>query len=117
MEEILQQILACGLVVVWLGVAFALNDRLRARWVEYMRRFPPVEGVRPDTFISGNPFGPVARAISRMARGPQDDPDLERLRRARRRSSRQLALWIFGFPLLALGVVALLILSGWVHPQ
>jgi hypothetical protein len=116
-DETLQQVFAYTPVLVYMAGGITLFVRGHAKQVDYLRRFPPAEGVRLDTFKSGNPFGAVNRAIIQVSREPQEDPDLERLRQAMRRSSRQFALWLFGFPPLTLGVVMLLILAGWVHPH
>jgi hypothetical protein len=102
-DEALQQILAYGCVVVYIVGAIIFLARARMKHVDYLRQFPPVEGIRLDTFTGGNPFGPVARAISEVLRESQ--PDLA------------LATWIFGFPVLAISVAALLILVGLVHPH
>ena len=105
---VVQQVLFVAFQAVWAGGAFALMGRLLKQHFDDVRRFPPVNGVRLETFTGGNPFGLVAREIRRLGREPQDDPELELLRRALRRTSHHLRLWIFGFPLLTLGVAALL---------
>ncbi|HEV8191281.1 MAG TPA: hypothetical protein VGP82_07325, partial [Ktedonobacterales bacterium] len=97
---VFQQVLFFAFLAVWLGGGFALMGRLVEQHADYVRRFPPVNGVRLETFTGGNPFGLVAREIRRLGREPQDDPELELLRCALRRTSHHLALWIVGFPLL-----------------
>ena len=117
MNEALQRVLAYGCVVVYIVGAIILLARARMKQVDYLRQFPPVEGVRLDTFTGGNPFGPVARAISEVSREPQPDLELERQRLVVRWAFGALATWIFGFPVLAISVAALLILVGLVHPH
>jgi hypothetical protein len=116
-DEALQQILAYGCVVVYIVGAIIFLARARMKHVDYLRQFPPVEGIRLDTFTGGNPFGPVARAISEVLRESQPDLELERQRLAVRWAFGALATWIFGFPVLAISVAALLILVGLVHPH
>ncbi len=64
----------------------------------------------------GNPPGTLRRIYAAM-RQHQDDPELERLRREIWRRYSYVALWIFGYPLLTNGVVALLVVAGLVHPH
>jgi hypothetical protein len=49
-------------------------------------------------------------------REPQADAEVEQLRREIWRRYRQFQLWVFGFPALCIGVVALLIETGLVRP-
>lgn len=115
MDEALQDFIAYGLVFVWIGVDLFLLIRSRLKQIEYLRRFPPVDGVWLDTFTSGNPFGRVAQAIRQVSREPQVDPELEQLRLKMVRRGRLLPLWLFGFPVIVVGVTALLIVAGVVH--
>ena len=62
-------------------------------------------------FFGGNPFGAEARAIYRAGRNRQPDPDLERMRREMGRTYRHFLYWVFGFPAMTIGVVALLMLT------
>lgn len=85
--------------------------------IEYLRRFPPVDGVWLDTFTGGNPFGRVAQAIRQVFREPQVGLELEQLRQESLRRGRLIPLWIFGFPVVTVGVIALLTVIGIVHPH
>ena len=53
--------------------------------------------------------GPEAQAIADAAWTRQDDPELERLRREVWRKNRHIVYWVFGFPVLAIGVGALVL--------
>ena len=109
----LQRVFPFAFPTLWLGGMFALFFRFRRTQREYLRRFPPVEGVPLDMYWGGGPRS-VTREIFRVMRQRQDDPELERLRREVWRSYRTVALWGFGFPLICFGVITLLILTG--HP-
>lgn len=110
-----QNIVSFMLMAIWFIGMFVLYLRLRAKQVAYLKRFPPVEGVPLYMAASGNPFGAVARTIWRVMLNRQPDLDLERLRREIWRRFRYMVLWIFGFPLLAIGTAALLILTGMIN--
>jgi hypothetical protein len=84
--------------------------RARASQVAYLKRFPLVNGVPLEMSLAGNPGGAQAQAISRVSRTRQDDPELERLRQAMARRYRQFLYWTFGFPVLATGVPALVLI-------
>jgi hypothetical protein len=114
MYALLRQIFPLVFFILWIGVGIILFFRARAKQVAYLKRFPPVEGVPLYMVGGGNPFGAQARAIWRAMRR-QPDPELERLRREVWRRFRLYPIWIFGFPLLTGGVVALLIVSGLAH--
>jgi hypothetical protein len=117
----LQRIFPLAFALAWSGGAIVLGVRLLRKQGAYLRRFPPVEGVPLDDFVVTtafrSPWGAVNRAIRRVSWQRQDDPELERLRREVGRSVLHLAVWIYGFPLLTLGVAALLIATGVVRAQ
>ena len=100
------------LAAIWAAGAVTLYFRTRAKQVAYLKRFPPVEGVPLDMAVGGNPFGAISRAIWNAMLNSQTDPELEQLRREIWRRFLNLALWIFGFPLLTFGGAALLIATG-----
>jgi hypothetical protein len=52
----------------------------------------------------------VDRAINALARQPQADPELEQLRRAMWRQLRYVLLWMFGFALLGVGIMAVVVI-------
>jgi hypothetical protein len=98
-------VLAGVLIVGFVVMSF----RARAAQVAYLKRFPPVNGVPLDMFLGGNPGGAEAQAITHVSRTRQDDPELERLRQEMRKRYRQFLYWTFGFPVLAIGVGALVL--------
>ena len=107
-----QAIVSLALAALWFAGTIALYVRMRAKQVAYLKRFPPAEGVPLCTAGGGNPFGAVSRAIwSAMVRR-QPDSELEALRREIWRREGYMTLWIFGFPICAVGVTALLIATG-----
>jgi hypothetical protein len=107
-NAVVQQFGPCLFIVLWIGggVIFFLHSR--AAQVAYLKKLPPVNGVPLEMFMGGNPAGPEARAIARVSRTRQTDPELERMRREMWRRSRHLLYWMFGFPVLGIGVGALL---------
>lgn len=107
-----QNIVTFVLVVTWFAGALTLYFRLRAKQVAYLRHFPPVAGVPLDMAAGGNPFSAVSRTIWRVMINSQSDPALEQLRKQIWRRFLYQTLWIFGFPFLMGGVVALLIATG-----
>lgn len=99
-------------VVTWIGVGIVLAFRANAKGREYLRRLPPVDGVPLHMYYYVGWWrwnGPVPRAW----RQRQSDPELERLRQEGRRHGRFVLLWMFGFPILVVGVDVLLILTGY----
>jgi hypothetical protein len=111
-----QQWLFFAFAATWFGGAIVLYLRyLRKRGI-YLRRFPPVASVPLDTYkyLENNPFSPQGRAAFRAIWQPQDDPKLESLRGKVWRGYGYVVLWGFGFPILVVGVVILLLLL-W-HP-
>ena len=101
-------------MVAWGTGILVLGLRANAKGKAYLRRLPPVKGIPLDMYMYGeNDWfrgwrGPVWQAY----RQPQTDPELEELRREARRRGRHVVLWLFGFPTLVVGAVALLIISG-----
>ena len=110
-----QHIVVFAFVLIWVGGIVAFYVRMRARQGQYLKRFPPVEGVPLEIAGGGNPFGAVSRAIWRALLRRQPDPDLERLRHDIWRRFGHLVLWIYGFPLVMAGGTALLIVTGVIH--
>jgi hypothetical protein len=106
------------MITLFGGMIFRWN-RYRQAQRAYLRHFPPVAGYLLEEYLDRNPWSLVDRAINAVARQPQDEPELERLRRAIWRQLRYFVLWIFGVPLLTvgvvLGVVAFLTLIGALH--
>lgn len=112
---VLQQYGGCVFYIAWMGGTVLLFLRSRAHQVAYLKKFPPVNGVPLEMFMGGNPFGAEARAIARVSRTRQSDPELERMRQEMKRRSRHIVYWTFGFPALTIGVVALLMLTVFPH--
>jgi hypothetical protein len=81
----------------------------------YLKQFPPVNGVPLDMYVGGNPFSPESCAVWSAMWNRQPNPDLERMRRQYWRRYRRLMLWMLGFPVLAIGVAALLMLTVFPH--
>jgi hypothetical protein len=100
--------------IVWVGVCFALLWRYRAQQRAYLHQFPPVEGVPLEMYLG---FGPpsVRHGVFRALNQRQADPELERLCQEMWRRYRHFLMWWLGFPLLVVGVVVILILTGIVH--
>jgi hypothetical protein len=101
--EVLQNIFFAAVVIPWIGVGIALYFRYRSKQRNYLKRFPPVEGISLDTYFPSDPRR-VLQAINRAMRQRQDDPELERMRREMWRSYRTIVVWVFGFPLVAFGL-------------
>jgi hypothetical protein len=77
----------------------------------YLKKFPPVNGVPLEMYVGSDTFGfgPEARAIWRALLHHQPDPELEHMRRTVWRRYGHVALWMFGFPVVAIGVAALVL--------
>ncbi|MGO8947815.1 MAG: hypothetical protein ACLQUY_09160 [Ktedonobacterales bacterium] len=109
MYAVLEQYGGYVLAGVWMVGGVILGIRNGKYRSAYLQRFPPVNGVPLYMTWHGNPFGSEARAIYRAALNRQPDPDVERMRRELWRRYGQICLWIFGFPVLAFGVAALVL--------
>src|SRR5262245_26604267 len=116
MPDALQNLAFFALTIALVGGMIFRWNRYRQAQRAYLRHFPPVAGWPLEEYLGRTPWSPVDRAINAVVRHPQDDLELERLRRAIWRQLRTFLLRIFGFPLLAvgvvLGVVAFLTLIG-----
>jgi hypothetical protein len=106
---VLQQYGGYVLAGVWMVGIILMYLRFRAYQRAYLQKCPPVNGVPLDMAVGGNPFGEVARAVNSAMNVPQPDPDLEHMRLQMWRRYRHVALWVFGMPLLAVGVAALVL--------
>lgn len=106
-----------GFMLVWLAGVVALGLRANAKGKAYLHRLPRVNGVPLDMSMYAEKDwlrggrGPVWRASGQQ----QIDLELEQLRQEAWQHSRYVMLWICGFPLVAAGVMALLIGAGSVH--
>ncbi|HEU5440427.1 MAG TPA: hypothetical protein VFU88_14135 [Ktedonobacterales bacterium] len=112
-----QQVLFAAFAFTWLGVGAVLFLRTRVVQNAYLRRFE-----HEIDFHIGDPiFIPGSlrayRAIGRVMREPQPDPELERHRREIYRRFRYYLIWIFGFPPIVFAVMALALTKGLVHSQ
>lgn len=105
------------LILTW-GVGMALLMlRGYVAATTYRRRLPPKGGVPFDELMQqyrwDDFLGNKRRALLRQIyRQQQADPDLEQLRQEVLRHRRYLLLWMFGFPPLMVGVLALVVVTG-----
>jgi hypothetical protein len=107
-----QNILGYTLALTWFVVGVVLSLRALMKQLAYLGRFPPVNGVPLNALRGGNPFGARARMQWRVSLQRQSDPELEGLRRETWRRFRAVMLWIYGFPIVVIGVAALLIATS-----
>lgn len=113
-HELLQQIAPVALVVSWFVGQGIWGLRYRAKLREYLRHFPPVEGIPLDRYVRGAGSRRIQRAIYRILWQRQDDPTLEQLRRATLSRLVVMALWAFGGLVLAI-VIPQILFSGQSH--
>jgi len=117
--DVLQPFFPFVFAIGWFGGGIVLYFRFRREQQSYLRRFPPIDRYQTlDMYTPGfgNPPG-TSRKIYAAMWQRRDDPELERLRREMWRHYGYVALWIFGFPLLTIDVIALLVVAGLVHPH
>ena len=107
-----QNIASLALAAICAMGAIILHVRFRAKQATYLKRFPPVGGVPLNMPGGGNPFGAVPRTIWQAMFDHQPDWELERLRLDVWRRCGYVALWIVGFPIVAVGTATLLIATG-----
>lgn len=100
MNTALQNFGVCAFVVAWIGGTVILSWRSNRYQVAYLKKLPPVNGVPLYMLWEGRPFGLKWQAMHQ----PQANPELELMRREARRSFRPVVYWMFGFPMLAIGV-------------
>lgn len=110
-----QQVIFVAFLITWLGGEAVLYFRFRVSRNAYLRRFE-----REIDFFAGDPIfypGSVRayREVVRIMRERQTNAELEQLRLQMWRHYRYCMTWIFGFPFIVVGAVALLILTGLVH--
>src|SRR5215813_1816921 len=100
-------------LMLWVGGLMTVAFRARATQHAYLRRFPPIARVRLDQYLARwgsdgwKSNSPQARTIDWLWSSRQDDPELEQLRHEMRRRWRLLYFWMFGPPLLTVGVAVL----------
>lgn len=103
------------LILTWMVGAALLMLRASAAQSAYFRRLPPIDGltVNTDTYAWNDWSYSKRRALRRQMYGQrQADPELEQLRQDVRWHSRYLRLWMFGFPFVMAGVLALIVVTG-----
>ncbi len=105
------------LILTWGVGFFVLLLRGYMATTAYQKRLPPINGVPFDTLMQQyalNDFlGNKRRALRRQIyRQQQADPELERLRQAVLRHTRYTLLWMFGFPVVMIGVLVLVVVTG-----
>lgn len=101
-------------VLTWFAGIVLLGVRATRSGRAYLRRFPSASGVRVESYVDQRWPG-KSSAVRRAYREAQSDPELEALRQAARRSGRLVLAWIFGYPIVLWGTLALLIVLGYVH--
>jgi hypothetical protein len=114
--DTVQRIFPVAFPILWVVPAIVLFARYRVNREIYLCRFPPIDRYRTLDMFSlwgMNPAGTYKRVLHALWE-PQDNADLEQLRREMWRSYGLFALWTLGFPITIFGVIILLILTG--HP-
>jgi hypothetical protein len=105
-----QNIIGFALGITWFVVGIALYVRTYLKQRAYLRHF-----AHEYPYLAGEPLFDTPRTfrayreIDRLMRQRQTDPELERLRREMWQRNRYYLIGIFGFPILVIGVAALLI--------
>ena len=120
MLDFLQPIFPFAFAILWVGPSIVLYFRFRQKQVAYLRQFPPIDRYRTLDMASPGPGGSppgTYRRINKAMLQRQTAPERERLRRDMWQRYGFAVLWIFGFPLITVGMVALLIIAGLVHPH
>jgi hypothetical protein len=95
-----QNVIWLTFVVVWVGVGLILQIRTFTLLFAYLRRFPPVDGIPLDRFVSPLDSWKLVRAQWRVTLQPQRDLELEWMRREVRRRQGVFLVWLFAFLLL-----------------
>ena len=117
MDSVWQNLFAFLFVLTWTGGVIVLGIRANAKGNAYLDRHLQLDGAPfylhkyADRLVLKGWGGRVWRVY----RQPQADPELERLRQEAWRRGRYVMLWIFGFPAIVFGVMALLIVTGYVR--
>jgi hypothetical protein len=111
----LESALPLAFVVTWVGVGIVLFIRTRVKQNAFLRRL----GHQID-FSTGDPiFFPRSygdyREIKQAMHRQQPNPETESLRRDMWRRFHYFRIWVFGFPVLVVGVAALFISQGWIR--
>jgi hypothetical protein len=115
-NSVWQNVIFAAFAIAWFGGAAIPGFRFRAKQRAYLHRFPPGEGVPLDMYAGLGPPS-VKSAVVRALNQRQADPELERLRQEMwQYYRRHVVVWIFGFPILCFGVMALVIATGFVRP-
>jgi hypothetical protein len=91
---------------VWIVGMVTLFIRYQGYRTAFLKRLPPFNGVPLSMYGGFGPRGVLLRAMGDR----QPDPELERLRLDAWRKYEHFVLWIFGFPVLAAGVAALVLI-------
>jgi hypothetical protein len=118
MSDTLWNLLEFAFVVAWIVPLFALYFRCRTKQVVYLRRFPPIDQYRTlDVYRvgAGNPPG-TFRRINEAMDQPQEEPELERMRREVWRLYRRVMARDVGFPVVMAILVGVLVATCIVPP-
>jgi hypothetical protein len=116
LADVLQNLAFFAFMVAWFGGLIALYVRTSVKQNAYLRHFRSAEGYPLDAYTYVR-YSPEGRQMRRLMREPQDDPELEKLRREVWRRARYCLIWMFGCPALFVGVSVTLILLLWHPPQ
>lgn len=113
LNSLWQNVIGFSLAIAWIVVVIVLYVRTYLKQRAYLRHF-----AHEYPYLAGEPLFDVPRTfrayreVARLGRERQSDPELERLRREMWRRNRSYIIWLFGFPVLVIGVAALLIATG-----
>lgn len=112
LDPMWQNVIFAVFGMIWFTGEAVLYIRTYIKQRAYLRRF-----ANEYPYLAGEPLFDVPRTFSafrtirRLCSTRQDDPELERDRREMRRRNRQMTYWIFGFPVMFIGLMAFLIIT------
>jgi uncharacterized membrane protein YbhN (UPF0104 family) len=112
-NHLLQNMFLAVFLLVWVGGISVLGFRARAKSREYIRRLPPVNGVKlVYPYWAENMFSSSAYELKRAFRQRQSDSELEHLRQEAWQRTFTCFIWLVGVPPAFLVVWVLVILIG-----
>lgn len=106
MFAVLNNVVLPVLAGVWVVGTIIFLLRYQRYRTAYLKRLPPFKGVPLYMYGGFGPRGVVLRAMGDR----QSDPELERMRRDIWRAYDHGVLWILGFPVLGVGIAALVLI-------
>ncbi len=99
MYLLFRNIILAVFLLAWVGAISVLVVHARAKSREYIRRLPPVNGVKlVYPYWAENMFSSSAYKLQRAFRQRQTDPELERLRQEAWQRSFICIIWMVGLP-------------------